>query len=67
MARTFCLLLVPPAFNWCFSFAPELVSYLAHMDLHRRAANTETVSPRFLFIMVVINIYLFVLDDSLTS
>ena len=24
--------------NWCFSFAPELVSYSAPRDLHRRAA-----------------------------
>ena len=30
----------PPGFNWCFSFAPELVSYLAPRDLHRRAANS---------------------------
>ena len=28
----------PPGFNWWFSFAPELVSYLAPRDLHRRAA-----------------------------
>ena len=27
-----------PGFNWYFSFAPELVSYLAPRDLHRRAA-----------------------------
>ena len=33
-----CLLRGPPGFNWCFSFAPELVSYFAHWDLHRRAA-----------------------------
>ena len=33
-----CLLLGPPGSNWCFSFAPELVSYSAPMDLHRRAA-----------------------------
>ena len=31
------------------------------------SSNTESVSPRFLFIMVVIMIYLFVVDDSLTS
>ena len=29
------LLLGPPVFNWCFPFAPELVSYLAPKDLHR--------------------------------
>ena len=33
-----CLLLGPPGFHWCFSFAPELVGYLAPRDLHRRAA-----------------------------
>ena len=27
-----------PGSNWCFSFAPELVGYLAPRDLHRRAA-----------------------------
>ena len=32
-----CLLLGPPESNWCFSFAPELVGYLAPRDLHRRA------------------------------
>ena len=31
-----CLLLCPPGFNGCFSFAPDL-SYLAPMYLHRRA------------------------------
>ena len=31
-------ILNPPGFNWCFSFAPELVSYWAPRDLHRRAA-----------------------------
>ena len=33
-----CLLFGPPGFNWCFSYAPELVSYLAPSDRHRRAA-----------------------------
>ena len=32
------MLLGPPGFNWWFSFAPELVSYWAPRDLHRRAA-----------------------------
>ena len=32
-----------------------------------RGQLTESVSPRFLFIMVVIIIYLFVFDESLTS
>ena len=62
-----CLLLGPPGFNWCFSFALELVSYLAPRDLHRRAAYPICESSFFLFIMVFIMIYLFVHDDSLTS
>ena len=33
-----CLLLGPPGSNWCISFAPELVSYSAPRDHHRRAA-----------------------------
>ena len=36
-----------PVFNWCFSFAPELVSYLAPRDLHRRAA-CSICEPSFL-------------------
>ena len=39
------MLLGPPGSNWCFSFVPELVSYSAPRDLHRRAA--ESVSPGF--------------------
>ena len=38
LAGASCLLLGPPGSNWCFSFAPELVSYSAPRDLHRRAA-----------------------------
>ena len=38
LIETSCLLLGPPGSNWCFSFAPELVSYSAPRDLHRRAA-----------------------------
>ena len=37
-----CLLLGPPGSNWCFSFAPELVSYSAPRDLH-----LNLLSPRF--------------------
>ena len=33
-----CLFLGPPGFNWCFSFAPEFVSYWTPRDLHRQAA-----------------------------
>ena len=32
------MLLGPPGFNWRFSFAPELVSYLVPRNLHRRTA-----------------------------
>ena len=56
-----CLLLGPPGSNWCFSFAPKLVSYSAPRDLHRRAAYS------ICFIRMFIVIYLFVLDNSLTS
>ena len=54
-------------FNWCFSFAPELVSYWALRDLHRRAAYSICESTFFLFILELIMIYLFVHDDSVTS
>ena len=38
-ARASCLsCLGPPGINWCFTFAPEFVKYLAPRDLHRRAA-----------------------------
>ena len=37
-SRSSCLLLFPPGSNWCFSFAPELVSHSAPRDLHRRTA-----------------------------
>ena len=58
------MLLGPPGFNCCFFFffAPELESYLAPRDFHRRAAYSICESS-FLFIMVFIMIYLFVHDD----
>ena len=63
-----CLLLGPPGFNWCFSFAPELVSCLASRDLHRRAAYSICESSFLIhhgsFLLMI---YLFVHDDSLTS
>ena len=46
--RASCLLLGPSGFNWCFSFAPELVSYLAHRVLHRRAAYSICESSFFI-------------------
>ena len=48
------------------SFAPELVEYSAPRGLHRRAAYSICESW-FLFIRMFIVIYLFVIDDSLTS
>ena len=42
------LLLGPPGFNWCFSFAPELVSYLAPRDHHRRAPYSICESSFFI-------------------
>ena len=44
------LLLGPPGSNWCFSFAPELVSYSASRDLHRRVCSesVESVESSFL-------------------
>ena len=36
--RSFLSVAWPTGFNWCFSFAPALVSYLAPRDLHRRVA-----------------------------
>ena len=36
-AVAFRLLLGSPGSNWCFFFTPELVSYSAPRELHRRA------------------------------
>ena len=63
-----CLLLGPPRFNWCFSFAPGFQYVIRRPGISIVGQLTESVSPRFLFIVVVIMIYLkFVHDDSLTS
>ena len=43
------------------------VSYLAPRDLHRRAAYSICESSFWIHQGVVVMIYLFVLDDSLTS
>ena len=58
---------VRPGSNWCFSFAPELVGYSAPRDLHRRAAYSICESWFLVHQRMFIVIYLFVLDDSLTS
>ena len=39
------LLLGPPGFNWCFSFAPELVIGCPGISIVRQL--TQSVSPRF--------------------
>ena len=54
-----------PGSNWCFSFAPELVGYSAPRDLHRRVA--YSICESWFFIHQDVLIYMFVLDDSLTS
>ena len=53
-------------FNLWFSFAPELVSYWAPRDLHRRAPYSFCESS-FLIHHGIYHDYLFVHDDSLTS
>ena len=57
----------PTGFNCCFSFASDFqYCCLAPRAFHRRTAYCICKSS-FLFILDVIMIYLFVLDDSLTS
>ena len=60
------MLLGPPGLNWCFSFAPDFQYVIWRPGIFIVKQLTESVSPRFLIIMMVIMIYLFVLDDSLT-
>ena len=61
-----CLLLGTPGSNWCFSFAPELVSNSApRISIVRQF--TQSVSPRVGFIGVFIMVSMFLLDDSLAS
>ena len=54
-----------PTFNWWFCFGPELVSYFAPRDLHRRAAYSICESSFMIHHGGCHD--LFVLDDSLTS
>ena len=60
------MLFGPPGFNWCFSFAPELVSYRAPRYLHPRVAYSICESS-FLIHHGIYHEFLFVHDDSLTS
>ena len=64
-----CLLLGPPGFNWCFffSFTPGFNKLLGAQGSPSSGSLLNLFSPRFLFIGVVIMIYSFVPDDSLTS
>ena len=57
---------LPTGIQLMFSFAPELVSYSAPRDLHRRAAYSICGSW-FLIHHDVYHDNLFVLDESLTS
>ena len=63
----YCLLLGPSGFNWCFFLAPDFSTLF---EAHGSPSSGSLLDLRvllFLFIMVVNMIYLFVLDDSLTS
>ena len=62
-----CLLLGPPRFNWCFPFAPGFSKFFGAQGSLTSGSILNVLSPRFLFIRVVIMIYLFVLHDPLTS
>ena len=62
-----CLVLGPPGFNSCFSFAPGISKLFGAQGSPLSGSLLNLLSPRFRFIKVVIMIYLFVLDESLTS
>ena len=62
------LLLDPPGFNWCFFLVLQIIGDVVwYPGISITGHLIESVSPRFSFIMVVLIIYLFVLDDSLTG
>ena len=50
-----------------FSFAPDFSELFGAQGSPSSGSLLNLLSPRFRFIMVVITIYLFVLNDSLTS
>ena len=50
-----------------FPFAPDFSKLFGAQGSPSSGSLLNLLSPRFLFIRVVIVIYLFVLDDSLTS
>ena len=65
------LFLIAPFPDLCllvpFSFAPGFSRLFGSQGSQSSDSLLNMLSPRFLFIRVVIMIYLFVLDDSLTS
>ena len=54
-------------FNWCSSFAQGFSKIFGAQGSPSSGILLNLLSSRFLFIRVVIMIYLFVFDDSLTS
>ena len=64
---TYYPLYCPPGFNRCFSFVPGFGKLFDAKGSPSSGSVLNLFSPHFLFIGMVIMIYLFVLDDSLTS
>ena len=62
-----CLLLGPPGSDRCFSFAPGFSKVFGAQGSPSSGILLNMLSPRFLFNRMFIMIYLFILDDSLTS
>ena len=60
------MLLDPPGFNWCFSFAPGLSKLFFAQGSLSSGSLLNLLSPRFLSVGVAIMINSFVLDASLT-
>ena len=61
------MLLGPPGFNWCFSFAPGSSKLFGAQGSPSSGSLLNLLSPRFVLIGMFIMIYLFALDDPLTS
>ena len=57
-------MLGPPGFNFCFSFAQGVSKLFGAQGSPLSGSLLNLLSPRFLFIKVVIMIYLFVLSPS---
>ena len=60
------MLLGPSGFNWCFSFAPELVSYWTPRHFHRGVAYSLCESSLLIHHDIYHDLFFFH-DDSLTS